>query len=76
MDVIIKEIKIKLGKRTLKLSFEDIKELKDILNKNFGDSSYVTYTMPAAIPTTGYITPAPYQSPITSAGDTKCTLER
>ena len=34
MNVEIKEIKIKLGKRILKLSYEDVKELKEIL-KNF-----------------------------------------
>jgi len=42
-DIEIKKIEIKIGEETIKLSLEQAKELKDILNQTFEPKTEVSY---------------------------------
>ena len=55
----VEHIQIKIGKEVLKLSLEDIRELKDILNKLFPEplERYVTYWPPPVTPIPWVIQP-------------------
>ena len=69
MDVKIKKIEIQIGKETIKLSVEQAKELKCVLNEIYAE----TYTYYVDRPYPVYPTTAPYWT-YTSGNSGRITL--